>query len=184
MEDVDILSVHAGPGSKGLQEKTLATPGKTLWYYNSGMSRYMWGFQPWAAGVKGRWEWHWCAPDANTTGGYPGGDWYNPFTGLVAVASNAPVEKYPGGFLYQSAFLTVADGITDYAYVYSLEQAVERNKKANAKADAVAKAEAFLKTVKTAIPPIVQTDAKADATASGSMDDWRAQAAGLLKELQ
>lgn len=183
VDSMDIISIHAGPGSQKLQEKTLSTPGKTLWYYNTGMDRYSWGFQPFAVGVKGRWEWHWCSPEGTSTGGYIGGDWYNPFTGLVAMASNAPLT-YPGGFLYFSGFLTAADGITDRHYLHTLQQAVEKNKDNAAKADTVKKAQALLAEIKSAVPPVLHAEHEKEQAAVQKLDTWRGQIGQLLKDLQ
>ena len=85
--------------------------GKRLWFYNSGMSRLVWGFYLWAQGATGYSQWHWCAPFGNATGGYPGNEGYNPFTAMAAMAPHAPVSEFPGGFLYQTAFLDAAEGI-------------------------------------------------------------------------
>ena len=181
VDHTDIISIHAGAGSKGMQERTLQS-GKALWYYNSGMSRYMWGFQPWSVGVTGRWEWHWCWSEGGGANGYPGEDWYNPFTGRGGLASNAPADKYPGGFLYRSGFLTAADGITDFAYLYSLTTAVDKNKAAGAKGEAVAQAEALLKEVRAAIPRIAHSEGEDKAVEQ--LDAWREKIGRCLAALQ
>ncbi len=101
IDHADILSIHAWPLSRKLRDRTLAAK-KTLWFYNSGMSRFAWGAYPWAHGASGRFEWNWSAPEMNHSLGYPGDDWYNPFTSTDATAPNAPVESFPGGFLYKA----------------------------------------------------------------------------------
>ena len=45
------------------------------------MDRFSWGFYAWRVGAAGRWEWHFCWPEDQAKGGYPGREWYNPFTG-------------------------------------------------------------------------------------------------------
>jgi len=105
----DVISVHPGEGSHNLQAKTRAASGKTLWFYNGGMDRYSWGFYQWRSGAHGRFEWHWSAPEGASQGGYPGREWYNPFTPITACAPSRSLAKYPGGVLQPSALLTAAD---------------------------------------------------------------------------
>ena len=99
--------------------------GKTLWLYNTGMDRFSWGFYNWRARSEGRWEWHFCWPDDAAHGGYPGREWYNPFTAVHGFAPYAPPADYPGGMLFQSKFLDVSEGITDYAYLITLNKAIQ-----------------------------------------------------------
>ena len=177
----DIISIHAWQRSAKMLARTRER-GKTLWFYNCGMSRFMWGFYPWKQGAVGRWEWHWSWSEGGGGNGYPGGDWYNPFTGSDGAACNAPVATYPGGFLYKSAFLTAADGITDYAYVYTLERALAKHKAASTKADTVRQAEAFLKKVRSGIPEFPHGKEEGDLVAQ--LDAWRAHVARFLIDLQ
>jgi hypothetical protein len=181
VEHADIISVHAWAGSKLLMEATKKA-GKTLWFYNTGMGRLEWGAYTFAQGATGRWEWHWCYHEGDNAGGYAGSEWYNPFTSMGGMASNAPSGKYPGGFLYRSGFLTAADGITDYNYFYTLGQAIKKNADNKAKADAVTKAKALLDEVKAKSPEYPHTPAAADT--EKLLEGWRDQAARLLIELQ
>jgi hypothetical protein len=176
----DIVSVHAGAGSAGLMRKTLAA-GRTLWFYNTGMSRYLWGVYPWRCGAKGRWEWHWCSPDGEAVGGYPGGEWYNPFTPMDGYTCAAPWAAHPGGFLYKTDLLTAADGITDFAYLHMLEKAARAARAAGAKADAVAKAEALLAEIRRAVPELPNDEASR--AAEQPLDAWRARAGALIADL-
>src|SRR5262249_55955828 len=112
VDHVDVVSIHAWKASEKLMKATREQK-KTLWLYNTGMDRYSWGFYAWRVGAVGRWEWHFCWAEDQAKGGYPGREWFNPFTASHGFASNAPAE-YPGGMLFQSAFLDVAEGISDY----------------------------------------------------------------------
>ncbi|MBI3830691.1 MAG: hypothetical protein HY291_14310 [Planctomycetes bacterium] len=149
----DIVSVHAFAGSKKMIEKTKAAPGKLLWFYNTGKDRLSWGFYAWRMGVAGRWEWHWSSDGGGSADGYPAEDEpYTSFTGCAELAMRAPYGEYPGGFLFKSAYLNIAQGITDYTYLYNLEQALEGAKNDAAKAKTVADAQAFLDALKKSIP--------------------------------
>jgi hypothetical protein len=177
----DIVSIHAGPGSAGLMRKTLAA-GKTLWFYNTGMSRYLWGVYPWRCGAKGRWEWHWCAPDGAAVGGYPGDEWYNPFTPKDGYACSAPWAAFPGGFLYKSSMLTAADGITDFVYLHTLEGAIRAAKAAGGKAVAAARAESLLEEIRKSVPEFPHNEESR--AAEKRMDEWRSRAGLLIAQLR
>lgn len=164
----DIISVHAWQASKKLMEKTRSTPGKILWFYNTGMDRLSWGFYAWRMGAVGRWEWHWCFVDGSGPDGYPADDeWYTPFTSRSAVANHAPYGQFTGGVIFKSSLLTASQGITDYTYIYNLEQALEAAKADAGKAKTVADAKAFLEALKKSVPefPGIKNMASADAGA-------------------
>jgi len=193
IDHVDIVSTHATPGSRKFMTDT-RKKGKTLWLYNTGKDRFSWGFYNWRAGSKGRWEWHFSWTDSGADGGYPGAEWYNPFTGMHGLALNAPYHEHRGGILFQSAYLDIAEGITDYAYVYSLEQAIAAHKRAAAKPETVKRAEEFLSALKRAIPAFPQVKGLAspeDGALVGMgiedearlmVDQWRREIAELLAD--
>ena len=172
------MSVHGGRGSAKLMART-AERKKALWLYNTGMDRFSWGFYAWRVGAVGRWEWHFSWPEDAAKGGYPGREWFNPFTSSHGLASDAPLS-YPGGILWQSAFLEAAGGITDYSYLLALEKAKGKE------------AREFLAALKKAIPEYPEVRGLADADAGalvggGIKDDarllagkWRARIAALL----
>ena len=180
VDHTDIVSLHAWPRSRKLVEAA-KRKGKALWFYNSGMSRYMWGLYPWAQGATGRFEWHWSFPSAGSGQGYPGSDWYNPFTSPDGYACNAPVARYPGGFLYKTALLTVADGITDYTYLYTLEQAIARHRSAATERDTVRSAEAFLQRLRARVPLFPKDEGTQELIEQ--LDAMRSQMAGFLMKL-
>lgn len=151
VDHADIISVHAWKGSAKLMEKTQEQK-KTLWIYNTGMDRFSWGFYAWRARAAGRWEWHFCFAEDGAKGGYPGREWYNPFTAQHGLAPLAPFTQYRGAMLYQSRFLDVCEGISDYAYLYTLRKAIEANRAANRNAEVVKEATAFLTALDRVIP--------------------------------
>jgi hypothetical protein len=195
VDHADIISVHAYKSSKRMMQKT-KEKGKTLWLYNTGMDRFSWGFYNWRVESKGRWEWHFNWVSDSTAGGYPGREWYNPFTGLHGYAPNAPYHKYPGGMLYQSAYLNVSEGINDYAYLTTLLTAIEANRQAGKNAETIKKAEAFLAALRRVIPEFPNVKGLVNETdgalvgmgiqdsARTKAQQWRAKIAEYLKVLK
>lgn len=195
VDHMDVISTHAGAGSKRFMRKTLEK-GKTLWLYNTGMDRFSWGFYNWRVGSQGRWEWHFCWSEGGAVGGYPGQEWYNPFTSLHGFAPNAPYSKYRGGMLFQSCYLDVSEGVTDYAYIYTLEKAIETNERAGRNARAVRSARDFLAALKAVVPEFPKVKgiaSEADGALVGMgledearkmCDRWRRQIAVYLKQLR
>lgn len=194
VDHFDVLSLHAWDQSVGILHKTQKTPGKRLWLYNSGKDRFSWGFYVWRSLASGRWEWNFCWPEDRAVGGYPGREWYNPFTELDGLAPYAP-EEYPGGMLYKSCYLDMAEGINDYAYLYTLSKAIEVAENACRRADVAAEAKAFLAGLDKQIPQFLaygdgEQAAKALQMGEGlpegarKMDQNRRTAAKYIKELQ
>jgi hypothetical protein len=180
VDHCDIMMPHANKSCQKLVRDTLAK-GKELEFYNCGMSRLSWGFMVWRNESKGRWQWHWSFVDNSPYEGYPGSEWYCPFTKLCAYASNAAIDKYPGGVIYQSAMLNIVEGTTDLAYLLTLEDAIKSLKAAGKKADKVQQAEKLLTDIRNQIPEF-SLDEKFQEV-SRSLDTWRSQIAGMLKLL-
>jgi len=194
VDAADVLSVHAWRASEKLiglaQEKK-----RPLWFYNTGMDRLSWGFYPWRAGATGRWEWHFYFPEDQAKGGYPGREPYNPFTGSHGLTSPGPLAE-PGAMRFQSAFLTASEGVTDWAYLLTLEQRVKEAEAAGKHAEVVMEAKAFLAALNRAIPAIpgsknLLTEADGPLVGMGLTDEarrftpqWRRTIAGLLVRLQ
>jgi len=151
IDHASIVSTHAGKGSEKLMTKTIEAK-KPLWLYNTGMDRLSWGFYNWRVESIGRWEWHFCFYEGGSNYGYyNAGEWYNPFTVCDAVAPWAPAN-HPGSMLFKTPFFSVAEGITDSAYIVTLEKSIVAAEGNAAKADAVSKAKEFLGALKKAIP--------------------------------
>jgi hypothetical protein len=166
--------------------------GKTLWFYNTGMDRFSWGYYNWRMASKGRWEWHWSWGGGGVEG-YPcPAEWYTPFTGNDGAALRAPCWKFPGGFLFKSDYLNIAQGINDYAHLYTLDRAI-----AQAKNPAAAdEARAFLAALGKAIPELPQIKGLAspeagalvgagiEAPAAALCDAWSTRIAELIPRLR
>ena len=177
----DIINTHPAAGSRRLMAKT-HQDGRELWFYNGGYSRMMWGVYQFKHNSRSYSQWHWSWADVNALGGYPGADWYNPFTGMYATANNAPIAKYPGAFLPGPRLFTAAEGMTDAAYIATLLKSIARHKAAGTRPEAVANAEALLRTIREKTPEF-------PAHGRGGHDalplsEWRAAMAKALMDLQ
>ncbi len=150
VDNTDIISIHAWKASAKILTKAQEDKVK-IWFYNTGKDRYSWGFYNWRMDSKGRWEWHFRWRTGNHFGEYPGGEWHNPFTKTDALSTPAPA-KYPGAHVFKSQYFDIADGITDYAYLYTLEQQIAKAKDNASKAKAVSEAEKFLEALRSAMP--------------------------------
>jgi len=194
IDHTDILSTHAGKGGEKLMTMTPQKK-KTLWLYNTGMDRLSWGFYNWRVGSTGRWEWHFCWFDEGGDNGYPNQEWFNPFTGRSGLAPHAPLAL-PGAMLFQSPFLSCAEGITDTAYIVTLEKALRESEGDAKKADPVTKAKAFLAELKKNIPFLpgvkgIASEAEGalvgkglEAPAAALCETWRRKIAELLIALK
>jgi len=180
VDHCDIITPHGNKSCAGLFKAAYAK-GKILHIYNTGMSRLSWGFMVWRDGAKGRWEWHWSFGDNSLYEGYPGTEWYCPFTRPNEYATNAPIAEYPGGVVYKSAMMNIVQGINDFAYLVTLESTAAEMKKAGKNAAAVAKAESLLNEIRSSIPEF-PIDEKFDET-SAKLSLWRSQIAEVLKTL-
>jgi len=188
-DHADITSVHAYKASNGLMTRTRKNQ-KTLWLYNTGMDRFSWGFYNWKVGSEGRWEWHFCWLEDGAKGGYPGREWFNPFTAMHGATSYAPL-KYPGGMLFTSRFLDVCEGINDMTYIYTLERRITQSK------DAVwvKEAKSLLEEIRKSIPEFPEakglTDDGSGALIGQGLEDearfkapeWRQKIAKLLSKV-
>ncbi len=190
IDHVDVLSTHAWKNSEKFMKGALAK-GKTLWLYNFGRDRYSYGFYNWRWKSRGRWEWQFMEHGDGAVGGYPGREWYNPFTDLHSWTNCAPHDKLKGGLLWQAHIFDLAEGISDYAYLYTLEQVLKTAK--GPKAD---EARAWLAALERAMPEFPQIKGLAspndgpkvgmgiDDDARLKVDSWRKRAAEFIKDLK
>ena len=190
IEHVDVLSTHAWKNSERFMKETLRQQ-KTLWLYNCGRDRYSYGFYNWRWKSHGRWEWQFMEHGDGAVGGYPGREWYNPFTDLHSGTNCAPRAKCPGALLYQAQFFNISAGIADQAYLYTLEQVLKTA--TGAKAD---EAKGYLASLERAMPEFPQVHGLAspsdgpkvgmglDDDARLKVDEWRKAVAGFIKELK
>jgi hypothetical protein len=163
---------------------------KTLWLYNCGRDRYSFGFYNWKWDSNGRWEWEFQNAPNGATGNYPGREWFNPFTERHATTNLGPLNKN-GGLLYQATYFHMAEGINDYAYVYTLQNVLKTA--TGAKAD---EAKDFLAALKRAMPDFPQIKGLASAADGPKVgmgmegdsrlqcDAWRGKIVQYLKDLK
>jgi hypothetical protein len=195
----DIISTHAWDQSRKLMEMTIAK-NKTLWLFNVGTDRYSWGFYNWAVRSTGRWEWHLCWMGGHGIGGSPGVEWHNPWltprdltTGHMENAPHAD-PRFKGAILFYPSLCVVGEGITDYTYIYTLEQALKQDY-SGARQKTAEDAKAFLVSLRKTIPrhPEIRGMASVEDGpkvgmgindhASAHVRDWRRKIAGYLKDL-
>ncbi len=188
VDNTDIISVHAWNKSARMIDKAAET-GTDLWIYNTGKDRYSWGFYNWRMNSKGRWEWHFRWTTGTARGEYPGQEWHNPFTKTQALSTPAPSEKkYPGSMVFRSDYFNIAEGITDLAYIYTLENCIKKNKDAKSSEPA----QKFLADLRKALPKFANVKGMADG-ASGALvgkglegdaknhvNKWREEIAGHI----
>ena len=98
--------------------------------------------------------------------------------------------------LFQSKFLDVSEGITDYAYLITLNKAIEAAERDGKHATAVKEAKTFLAAVDRAIPELpdakgLVNEGDGVLVGMGVNDDarlraprWRENLASLLKKLK
>jgi hypothetical protein len=196
VDHYDVIAVHAYEGSRKMITKTHAS-GKTLYFYNTGKDRLSWGFYNWRMDSKGRWEWHWSSPEGGEADGYPNlEEWYTPFAGKNCLSLRAPYGEFPGGFLFKSAYFDMSEGITDYAYIVTLEKRLAAAKYDASKGKVVADATAFLESIRKSIPefPAVANMSSADAgalvggglstPAAEQCEPWRRKVAEFIAALK
>jgi len=194
VDHTDIVSVHAWRQSQGLIARTRQRS-KRLWFYNTGLDRFSWGFYPWARGASGRWEWHYCWTEDRGQGGYPGRDGFNPFTGNHGLVPDGPVDQ---PIVFQPQLLDVADGITDLKYLHTLTVRIAdlRKEERNSTVEKELLAgEQLLDRIRRTIPDFVEIrgleDEAANALIGAGADhkhqiqaaEWRREIAAILKRL-
>jgi hypothetical protein len=183
---VDVLSTHAWEGSARMMRLTVARK-KTLWLYNVGDDRYSWGFYNWRVGSTGRWEWE-------LHSGQSGGEGFNPLRRAGGLTQEAPIDLCKGGFALERRMMQVSQGITDYAYLCTLEEALRANYTGE-RAQAAQEARDFLESLRRAMPEFPQVKGLASATDAARVgmgiqdqarlhcDGWRAKIGEYLTRL-
>lgn len=193
----DVLSTHGWALSAQMMRMTVARK-KVLWLYNVGVDRYSWGFYNWRAGSTGRWEWQLHDGGRGAAGnidGYPNHEAFNPLAGYVGgLTQEAPLDVLPGGFAVQPRFMTSGQGVTDFTYLYTLEQAL-RAKYDGDKAGVAKEARDWLDALRRAMPEFPQVKGLASAADSAKVgmgiEDscrlqcaaWQSKVADYLKRL-
>jgi hypothetical protein len=175
LDYVDVLSTHSWEGSRKLMRLTPARH-KILWIYNVGMDRYSWGFYNWRVGSAGRWEWG------------------NPFLAGSGWIQEAPYTTCKGGLLFAPGMFGLTEGIRDYAYAHTLDDALLTDYTGKAAAAAAA-ARDFRDALLRAMPEFPHVKGLASPAdgpkvgmgiaddAQRHVNDWRRQIADHLKQM-
>jgi len=195
----DVISTHGWKPSTQLIRQTLAKK-KTLWLNNTGKDRYTWGFYNWRIGSSGRFEWHihWAEESEDVPGrhpgGYPNSEWFNPLCARACMTQEAPFDLCKGGYAFDNRLFAVSQGIADYAYVYTLEQALKTTYHGQQEKVA-AEAGAFLEVLRkdmAEFPRIKGMGGASDGAKVGMgtsdevclhVDEWRMKIGEYLKQL-
>jgi hypothetical protein len=165
---LDILATHAYDGSKKMIEKCMSSKTCALWFYNCGRSRMGFGFNPWKAGCKGRWEWAYCSGISESSiGKYDSPVGYNGIHGCAYPSKN--------GVIVTPEYELSREGLDDYRYIYTLEQAIKNaGSKPEAKAEAE-KAKQLLSGMKEKTPLYTsgKEEEKIIEKSKPELDGWR-----------
>ncbi|MBN1809324.1 MAG: carbohydrate-binding family 9-like protein [Planctomycetes bacterium] len=152
---MDVVMTHAWERSRQimlLSAKEHITKGIP---YNNGWSRYVWGFYVWRSGTSGNWQWVYSWENSHA--------WLPLFNSGEASA----VFVYPEGYAPTVKYEWVREGITDYRYIRTLQQAIS----SAPDAEASVAAKAFLEQLKAFLPEYPHTGLKSGADAGGTSPD-------------
>jgi len=164
----EILMPHYWARCRNTLDAVRSNPKCELWSYNDGSNRLAWGLNAWKIGIKGRGLWrfrpyteleHPLSPVSIQTVHTPGS-----FTGGPSFAINWPDEIWPN-----NKMMNLREGITDYRYVYTLEQAIQRASTWKQRRRAK-KAVRYLKNLKKEIPEYAHSSKYSDATNADAGD--------------
>jgi len=163
---LSVASFHATAGAQPILD-AVRKNNKISWIYNSGNSRYSWGFCTWRLGAKGRWEWEYNPCPGSGAMTWPG-MYNNTYAPIGENTSRHPAEPRP---IWEIA----REGIDDYKYVYSLEQLIKKTEQAgNAKSkEAAGKAVEYLKSIKEWMPEISAKVSSDTHDAADRADLWK-----------
>jgi hypothetical protein len=198
VSDCDVVSTHAWEESKKIIRDTLQL-NKRLWFFNSGLDRYTWGFYSWKMMCTGCWQWHfYWSQDPAHTGGYPGEEFDNMWTRSREYGYCLPGPyndpRFKGGIIFERPLLEAGEGITDYAYVLTLEKALKQEYR-DEKAKVADEAKKFLVDLRNAIPKFSDIRGLAPGSTGADVglgmneyacehvENWRNTITGFLKKL-
>jgi hypothetical protein len=198
LDHVDIIDTHAGKSSEKFITTAVKAGKPELWIYNTGKDRYSNGFYVWRVGATGKHEWHFNQWNYENPGKYPGKDIHNPLMMYEIGDATAPAPLgYRGGLLPKESLFTMASGVSDYRYLWTLQQAIaEVRKDTEGKAGdpriaAADEAQKFLDDLKTKIPIIPEVKNLTDLAAvgeglagAGELENWKTQVAQYIVKLQ
>lgn len=198
LDHVDIIDTHAGKSSEKFITTAVKNGKPELWIYNTGKDRYSNGFYVWRAGATGKHEWHFNQWNYENPGKYPGKDVHNPLMVYEIGDATAPAPlNYRGGLLPKESLFTMAGGINDYRYIWTLQQAIAQVRKdaqpnaADPRIAAADQAQKFLDDLKVKIPLIPEVKNLTDLAAVGEglsgaaeLEAWKKQVAQFIVKLQ
>lgn len=194
LDHVDIIDTHAGPASEKFITTAVKNRKPELWIYNTGKDRFSNGFYVWRAGATGKHEWHFSQWNYENPGKYPGKDLHNPLMVYeIGDATAAAPLNYRGGLLPKESLFTMAAGVNDYRYIWTLQQAIGHiNQKENDPlAPIAAEAQKFLDDLKTKIPLIPEVKNLTDLAAvgegisgGGEVENWKRKVGEYIVKLQ
>lgn len=187
-EKFDLVMPHFWARSSNLIARARQPGGAELWSYNDGPNRLGWGLHSWANRLHGRMQYAWLLnkPKDHPYAPVQRGDFeysgYHPGMQLWAVDLAGQLNPTP-------RLLGVREGIDDYRYVYTLERRLEQPGSPEIKAAA----QAWLDSIRSAVPAYAHAADFVDETAAGDaetdidftaqLDQIRARAAAFLSEL-
>ena len=164
-EKFDIVMPHFWARSSNIIARTRHPGGAELWSYNDGPNRVGWGLHSWANRLHGRMQYAWLL---NGPLDHP----YAPVQlGSFEYAGHHPgmhlwATDLDGTLLPTPRLLGVREGIDDYRYVYTLEQAVATAPASDIKREA----QAWLDKLRTEVPAYAHADDFVDETLAGDSE--------------
>ena len=178
---LDICAPHASQHCQGLIAKTKEL-GKELWLYNSGRTRFSFGFLSWKHGAAARLEWAYaCGWNRNTSRDFT--TWSTSRGGDPACGINYPSE---GENIPTQYYEWTKQGIDDYKYVYTLEQEILSAAKGSAPAAREAEnAQRMLENIKAGCPEYSKsTDLGGKEQTDMAVSAWRKQIIEVIEKLR
>ena len=177
---LDICAPHASEHCQGFIAKTKEL-GKELWLYNSGRTRFSFGFLSWKHGAAARLEWAYaCGWNRNTSRDFT--TWSTSRGGDPACGINYPSE---GENIPTQYYEWTKQGLDDYKYVYTLEQEILSAAKGSAPAIKEAEnAKRMLEEMKAKCPEYSKSnDLGGKEQTDMTVSAWREQLIEEVKKL-
>lgn len=189
-ETFEMIMPHYWKRCRNQIDTANKNPKCQLWSYNDGDNRLAWGLHSWKVGLRGRTLYHY-RPYTPTE---------HPLSPIFMSSREFEGKSFTGNYVIAwkdtlwstIKFINLREGIQDYCYVYTLEEAI-KNAPANKKV-AIEKAEKYLQDLKTKIPeyahaanfsdPTLASDGDSDAKIARELNDIRNNLAKLITEIK
>jgi len=161
VKDLEMIMPHYWAKSKYTIAAANANPKCSLWSYNDGDNRLAWGLHSWKVGIHGRTQYHYRPYSTHE----------HPLSPVFMGNSEFEGRSFTGNYVISwknklwstVRFKALRDGITDYHYVYTLEQLIKQNPKS----PVAAKAKKYLAELKIKIPEYAHATNFTEATEAG-----------------